>query len=62
MKARLEKLLAQMDSMRNQLQERVDNSSGETDAQQERIDRNETLIQYLESAMDEIENAISECE
>ena len=45
--------------MRDSLQDRIDNA-GESDASQDRAERNQTILDYLESAMAEIENAIAE--
>ena len=61
MKKRLEKVLATVESMRDQLQERIDNA-GDSDAAQEAADRNQTVLDCLESAITEIESAIAEYE
>ena len=53
MKKQLESMLNKMESMRDSLQDRVDNA-GESDASQERAEHNQTILDYLESAIAEI--------
>lgn len=59
MKKQLEWVLVKIQGMRDTLQDRID-TAGDGDAAQDRADRNQTILDYLESASGDIESAIDE--